>query len=350
MPQASYRLRQLSPQASVLVPVWNEAAVVGECIADIAAQVGVDFECVLVLDGPTDGTREVVCEAVAGDARFRVLDLPHAGLVAALNAGLAACRAPIVTRMDADDRMRPDRLVTQVRALHDAALGVVTCEVAYAVLGEGPAQAGMQRHVAWLNGLRTATALRNARFIDAPVAHPAVAYRTAIVRTAGGYRDGDFAEDHDLWLRLFGEGVAFGFATGDVPGALVTWRDHPERATRADGRYGDEPRRALVHRHLVAGPLAGRAVRIWGAGRYGRWHAKHLLAAGVAISAFIDIDPRKVGNRLFGSIPVVAADGLAAPDAQVTLVAVASPGARAVIASELARRGHVEGEHWLALQ
>ncbi len=331
-----------------MIPVWNEAATIRECLADVRAQLG-DWECVLVLDGPSDGTERIVRDEVAGDTRFVVLERPHEGLVAALNAGLALCRADVVVRMDADDRMRPDRVVRQVAALAERGIGVVTCECAYGMIaGEG--HEGMRRHVDWLNTLRSNDLMARARFIDAPVAHPAVAFRTEVVRAAGGYRDGDFAEDHDLWLRLFAGGVVFGFVGSDGP--LVTWRDRAGRATRVDGRYGDEARRALIHRHLldVLGDPSKRGVRLWGAGKYGRWHGRHLREAGVVISAVIDIDPRKLGRRLFGEVPVVGPETLGGPDDEVTLVVVASRGARALIAAQLEGRGHQEGVHWWALQ
>jgi hypothetical protein len=246
--------------------------------------------------------------------------------------------------------MHPERLARQRAMLVASTHGVVTCRTDYAVIGDAEPQRGMQRHVEWLNGLRGAALLRNARFIDAPVAHPAVIYRADLVRSLGGYLDGDFAEDHDLWLRLFARDVTFGFCESDEP--LVTWRDRPSRATRADERYADEQRRALVHRHLVAGPLEGgaRRVRIWGAGPYGKWHGKHLRQAGVVIDDLIDIDPKKIGRRMLGDVPVVDAAELGGPDERLILVAVASRGARALIAEELASRGHREGESWLALQ
>lgn len=331
--------------ASILIPVWNEAATIRECLADVRAQHG-DWECVLVLDGPEDGTDRIVRDEVAGDGRFVVVERPHSGLVAALNAGLAVCRAEVIVRMDADDRMRPERVVRQLAALRDG-VDVVTCECDYGTIGEGSRQDGMRRHVEWLNTLRSNDLLARARFIDAPVAHPAVAYRTAMVRAVGGYRDGDFAEDHDLWLRLFARGVVFGFTPSDGP--LVTWRDRAERATRVDGRYGDEARRALIHGHLID-VLAGRRVRLWGAGKYGRWHGRYLREAGVVISAVIDIDPKKVGRRLFGEVAVVGPEALGGPDDEVTLVVVASRGARALIAAQLEARGHREGVHWWALQ
>ncbi len=324
------------------MPVWNEAQTIGECIADLRAQVGVAWECVLVLDGPSDGTDRLVAELVRGDGRFVVVERPHEGLVAALEAGRDRCRAPLIARFDADDRMHPERLSRQVAylAAHPE-VGVVASRVTHGVLGGGEAPAGMVRHVAWWNGLTTHGAMSRARFIDAPICHPTAVMRRELV----GYRAGPFAEDHDLWLRLLAEGVRF----GKVDEALVTWRERPERATRVDTRYDDEHRRDLVHHHLVT-ELAGRHVRLWGAGRYGKWHAKHLSQLGVVIDDAIDIDPRKVGGRILSGVPVVGVERLGSPDGRCVLAAVASPGAQALIREQLERAGWREGDDWWALQ
>lgn len=330
---------------SVLMPVWNAAETLDEALSDVCAQVGVDFEAVVVLDGPTDESAAIAYAWAARDVRVRVLAREHEGIVGALNAGLEACKAPIVARFDADDRMGPERLLRQQQALSRGDVSVVACEVDYCALGAP--LAGMARHVAWLNGLDSHAKLSNARFIDAPVAHPAVAFRREVVTAVGGYRNGNFAEDHDLWLRLFERGVEFGKSSGEY--ARVVWRDRGERLTRVDGRYGREARRELIHRYLRGGPLAGRRAVVWGAGEYGKWHGRALSAAGVEIDAYIDIDPRKVGQRI-GGVMVEGAESLGPPDGRLILSCVAADGARAIIASRLEGLGYREGVDWFAMQ
>lgn len=326
----------------MLVPVWNESKTIAECVADVRAQVDIDWECVLVLDGPTDGTDRQVAELVGGDDRFVILERPHEGLVATLEAGRRVCRATFVARFDADDRMRPERLAKQVAQLEQHPdLGVVSCRVEHGLLGGGEAPAGMVRHVAWWNGLTTHEAMSRARFVDAPICHPTAVMRQELV----SYRAGPFAEDHDLWLRLLADGVRF----AKVDEALVTWRERPERATRIDQRYDDEHRMALVHEHLLA-ELAGRRVRLWGAGQYGKWHGRHLRRLGVVIDEAIDIDPKKIGGRILDGVPVVGPALLGRPDGRCVLAAVASPGAQALIRDQLEGAGWREGRDWWALQ
>jgi glycosyltransferase involved in cell wall biosynthesis len=343
-----------SPRATIVMPCWRDGATVGEAIGDIRAQTGVAWEAVVVFDGVDDHTRAAAVAAIDGDARIRVLDRPHAGLVAALNAGVEAARTPIIARFDADDRMLPERLARQVAWLdaHPHAT-VVAAHVAWGSLDAASDGRGMERHIAWLATMLDHDDIAAMRFVDAPVAHPAVAYRRDAVLPFGPYRHGDFAEDHDLWLRLIASGHRFGV----IPEPLVTWRDRPGRLTRSDVRYRDDRRKRLVHEHLVAGPVGeGRPLLVWGAGVYGRRHVRGLRAVaemhGIRLQfrAFIDIDPQKIGRVLQGDVPVVGPETLGPPDGSLLLVAVAAAGARALIEDELRERGWQREHDYLLLQ
>ena len=244
------------------------------------------LELVVVLNGITDASAHIVRRVASGDPRVRILERPEAQLALALQAGLEACRGELVVRHDADDTMDPRRVALQVDALDANPQWVgVTCGVRCVGLGDAPGE-GMMRHVAWLNGLRTPEAIRSGRFIDAPLAHPAVTFRRRAVMEIGGYRDGDFPEDHDLWLRLFESGASF----GRVEDTLVDWTDRPDRFTRTNTRCRDEARRHLVHTYLGSGPLAGgRRARIWGAGPFGKRHARDLHGRFDCVDDLIDI-------------------------------------------------------------
>jgi len=335
------------PRVSVVLPVHNAEPFLGATLASISVQTLTDHEVVVVLNGCADASEGIAREHAACDPRVRLVELPRAGLVPALNCGLQEARAPIVARMDADDLMADTRLEQQVSALETHPdWTVVACGVRHAS-AEGLRSEGMERHVAWLNGLRTPEQIRAARFIDAPVAHPSVAYRVREVIGIGGYRDGDFPEDHDLWLRLLGRGLAI----GKIPEVLVEWRDRPDRLTRADPRYREEAHRRLRHEHLKAGPLAkGRHCRIWGAGPFGRRHAKELRSLGVEIDDFIDIDPRKIGREVAGGLVVRGLESVGVPEGRMILLCVGSPGARDQIIGVLQARGHVCERDYVALQ
>jgi hypothetical protein len=332
---------------TVLVPVYNAEATLRDALTCVLAQSFADFELLVVLNGVTDQSGAIARELARDDPRVRVLELAEPSLVGALNLGIAEARGGLIARHDADDWMAPTRLAVQAEALaQNPGWSAVTAKVLCEGLGGDEPGPGMVHHVAWLNGLGTPQAIRAERFIDAPVAHPAVMIRTEVLRAEGGYRDGDFPEDHDLWLRLLGRGHLI----GAVDELLVHWRDHPSRLTRTDPRLRDAARWALVYEHLLAGPLAGgRRCRIWGAGPYGRKHARNLQALGVVVDDLVDIDPRKIGVRVSGGRLVVDAETVGPPDERLVLLAVASKGARKKITAFLEARGYSAERHFLAL-
>jgi glycosyltransferase involved in cell wall biosynthesis len=329
------------------MPCYNAGGTVDEAVASILGQTRTDFELVAVDDGSTDDTRRRLETWQQRDQRVIVLPRSHGGLVDALRAGLSACRAPLVARMDADDRSSLDRLARQVSALEaQPEVAVIGCLV------EGfPAQdvrQGFQMYLEWLNGLVTPEAIAREIFVESPLAHPSVVMRQDWLERVGGYQDRGWPEDYDLWLRLHLAGARF----AKVPENLVGWREHPARATRTDRRYSVENfLRAKAH-YLARGPLVGReSLLIWGAGQMGRRLSKHLLRGGAPLRAFIDIDPGKIG-RMRRGVPIVGVEAL--PDLwtslprPVLLAAVGSRGARGLIRGRLTALGLVEGQDWWA--
>jgi glycosyltransferase involved in cell wall biosynthesis len=321
---------------------------VDEAVSSILEQTLRELEIVAVDDGSTDGTRGMLEGWARRDERVHVLARQHEGLIAALNAGIAACRAPLVARMDADDRSHPERLAQQAALLAERPdLAAVGCLVRG--IPQGEVREGFRIYVEWLNGLITPEEIARQIFVESPLAHPSVMIRREWLERAGGYQDHGWPEDYDLWLRLHLLGARF----AKVPEVLFDWRERPERLTRTDRRYSVENfLRAKAH-YLAAGPLCDRrSVIVWGAGQMGRRLSKHLLREGAPLVAFVDIDPAKIGARKRG-LPVIAPNGLpglwrASPQPAV-LAAVGARGARALIREQLTSMGLREGEDWWAV-
>jgi glycosyltransferase involved in cell wall biosynthesis len=333
------------PVVSVLMPCYNAAATLDEALESLARQTLSNFEVVAVDDGSTDTTREILKTWAARDKRLHVLLRSHGGIVEALNTGLRVCKAPYVARMDTDDRSCPERLARQVAYL-DAhpEVGVVSCRVVG--FPQEKVRQGFQVYLDWLNALLTNADIHREIFIESPLPHPSVTFRRDIVLEAGGYQDHGWAEDYDLWLRLYLAGVRF----AKLPDVLLEWREHPDRLTRTDGRYSLENFLRAKAYYLRRGPLADRdGVIIWGAGMMGRRLSKQLARQGVPLSAFVDIDPRKIG-RTRRSLPIIAPEELLdwweSHQHPAVLAAVGARGARQLIRQRLVAFGLREGEDW----
>jgi glycosyltransferase involved in cell wall biosynthesis len=336
------------PGASVLIPCFNAEETISECLRSLKAQTFTDFEVILVDDGSTDLTRRIIQNWADEDSRFKVYRQAHSGIISALNVGLSVCQAEFVARMDADDKCHPGRLAKQVAYLEqNKDIGVLGSLVR--TFPKDSVRQGFQVYINWINSLVDHEQICREIFVESPLVHPSVTFRKAVVEAAGRYQEMGWAEDYDLWLRLFLAGVRF----AKLPEVLLDWREAPNRLTRKDSRYSLENfLRAKAH-YLKHGPLTGRdAVILWGAGMTGRRLSKHLLRSNLPLVAYIDIDPHKIGRTRYG-IPIHAPERLLELWKQfqrpILLAAVGARGARQLIRRQLIGIGLVEGRDWLAV-
>lgn len=333
------------PLVSVILPVFNAASSVARAVESIRRQSFTDWECIVVDDGSTDDTRAVLDALTRQEHRMRVLTTAHRGIVSALNTGLDAAGGAFIARMDADDECHPDRFNQQVAFLRrQPEVGLVGSLVEFG--GDRGSAAGYALHVDWMNGLITAEDIARQRFIESPFAHPSVVFRRELAEKHGGYREGAFPEDYELWLRWLEGDVVM----GKVPQVLLKWNDPPARLSRQDARYDPEAfyrcKAIYLARWLQRHVSPHRSILVWGAGRPTRKRAELLTAHGIVVGGYIDVDPGKIGNDLQGR-KVISPAQLPDADEVFVLGYVAKRGAREFARSQLCPRGFVEGRDFL---
>lgn len=330
---------------SVVLPAYNAARSLPACLDSLLEQDFSDYEILVVDDGSTDNTAQIITEYADRHNRIQAILRPHSGVAETFNAGIDLANGKYIARMDADDICAPSRLRLQTEFLEKTPdVGLVTCKIAYGGCRE--TCAGYAHHVDWTNTVISAEDIALSRFIDLPFANPAVMFRREIVDRLGGAKDGDFPEDYEMWLRWLDAGVRM----EKIPQTLVTWNDPPTRLTRTDNRYDpDAFYRVKAHylaRWMQANVPQCDSVYIIGAGRPTRRRADMLIDCGVNIAAYVDVDPRKIGNVINGR-PIIGRSDLPAPGECFILSYVANRGAREDITRFLENAGYVMGRDFL---
>ncbi len=331
------------PRVSILLPVRDEEQLLPAALASLNRQTMTDWELVCVDDGSTDSTPSILAEAARRDRRIRLVQTAGKGLVAALNAGLGACRAPLVARMDGDDISHPRRLEMQTAKMTaEPDLGLAAC--AFRHFPRQRIRMGMLAYESWQNGLDSHEAIMRDLFVESPFVHPSVIFRRELVESLGGYRETGWAEDYDLWLRMAAAGARF----ARLPQTLFFWRERPSRMTRTCPEYSAEAFRACKAHYLRKGFLKGvKEVVLAGAGLEGRAWRRALDREGVRVLHWVDVDPRKVGRILHGAQVLGPAE--AAPGNGKMLITVGTRGAREQVRNWAHGAGFREGHDFLCV-
>lgn len=187
------------PLVSVVIAAFNEEKVIGETLAAIEQLKYPRLEVIVVDDGSSDSTHEILhklCETRQG---LKVISTPNGGKAAALNRGFEVAQGKVAVTIDADTHLRPETIGMMVRHFNDGRVGAVAGLVR---VGNDRGFLTAWQAVEYISSIaveRTAQSLTRSVMI-APGA--CSAWRTELVRAVGGFSSDTLAEDSDMVLRL----------------------------------------------------------------------------------------------------------------------------------------------------
>ena len=211
------------PLVSILVPAYNEGAVIEGSIRSLLELDYPNYEIIVIDDGSADDTfrRARRYEGTHGSVEVRVIRQPNGGKAVALNTGIRAARGSLVLCMDGDSALAPQTLRRAVRHLANPAVGAVAGNVK--VVNRGNIWSALQalEYIEGLNMVRNAQAFfRVVNIVPGPLG---VFRRSALLRM-GGYESDTFAEDCDLTLRLLADGWQICYEP-----AAIAYTEAPEK-------------------------------------------------------------------------------------------------------------------------
>jgi glycosyltransferase involved in cell wall biosynthesis len=211
-----------SPKVSVVMSVFNGEAFLSEAIESILNQTFRDFEFIIIDDGSTDKTAEILAAYASRDLRIRIRSHENKGLAVSLNVGIGLAQGKYVARMDADDISLPTRFQQQVDFLE--------AHPEVGVLGGASEVINLQRQVIDIRHPPLQDSeIKAIMFRHNIMSHPSVMMRREILLAVGGYRPALVdAEDYDLFLRM---GERSQLANLDTP--LIRLRIHPNQVSRS---------------------------------------------------------------------------------------------------------------------
>ncbi len=210
------------PTISVIMSVYNGERYLRQAIDSILTQTYEDFEFIIINDGSTDSTVEILRSYT--DPRLRIIEQENIGLTRSLNRGVALAKGKYIARMDADDLSMPERFARQVAFL-DAhpEIGMVGTS---GLIQNETRGVGWEYPVHILDEDIRHNLIKGNQFV-----HTSVMLRKVVLQSLGGYDETyPYIQDYELWVRL-----AALTRLANLPDVLVIHREHKDTVSALGG-------------------------------------------------------------------------------------------------------------------
>jgi len=201
------------PLVTISMPAFNSERYIAEAIESVLAQTYTNFELIIVDDGSTDGTREIINRYQ--DARIiKIFSEKNQGLIATRNKIASIARGKYLALLDADDRAFPDRLQLQVDFLEKDGIDICGADHWTLNQGNGAIKPSKQRHSnADINALLT---------VCSPLCNPAIMGKLEVFKRFPYKTSYMHAEDYCLWTEI----ALAGYRFANIKKKLIVYRLH----------------------------------------------------------------------------------------------------------------------------
>ncbi|MCL6266081.1 glycosyltransferase family 2 protein [Flagellimonas myxillae] len=283
------------PTVSLFIPFKNTQEYLPECLDSILNQTYSHWEVLAVNDHSTDQSLAILRSYAAKDSRIKVFTNNGNGIIPALRTAYAESSGNLLSRMDSDDIMKPNRLQVMVDSLLEFGPGHLSVGQVKYFSPRGISN-GYERYEAWLNQLTSKGHNYDEIYKECVVPSPCWMVHREDFEHSGGFTSDRYPEDYDLTFRFYENHIKI------IPcqEILHLWRDYDTRTSRTHEHYAQNYFLDIkLHYFLKLEYNPTRPLVIWGAGFKGKSIAKNLVRQGIGFVWLCD-NPQKIGKKIYG--------------------------------------------------
>ncbi|MDH5476642.1 MAG: glycosyltransferase, partial [Cyclobacteriaceae bacterium] len=244
----------------------------------------------------TDNGTSIVESYAKRDDRIKLFNNDGKGIIEALRTGFQHCKGELVTRMDSDDVMTPDKIEVLSELLVNKGRGHIAIgQVKY--FSESGIGDGYDKYARWLNLMISEGSNFKEIYKECVIPSPNfMVYKDDLIK-CGAFQSDKYPEDYDLTFRFYKNNLVC------IPCDRLThhWRDYSTRSSRTDNHYSNDYLLDIkIHYFLALDYDASRPLAVWGAGGKGKFIAKKLTENNIPFHWICD-NPNKIGHTIYGN-------------------------------------------------
>ncbi|NKI25062.1 glycosyltransferase family 2 protein [Arenibacter sp. 6A1] len=284
-----------NPKVSVLIPFKNTEEFLPECISSIIDQTYQNWEVLAVNDSSDDNSCQIMDDYAKQDSRITVLQNEGQGIIHALRTAYSKSSGSLITRMDSDDIMTPNKLQLMTSALLNNGLGHVALGKVF-YFSKGGVSNGYKSYEKWLNRLSEKGTNFSEIYKECVIPSPCWMVHRSDLDKAKAFIPDQYPEDYDLAFRFYEKQ----FKCIPSESVLHYWRDYQDRTSRTSEHYAQNYFLDLkMHYFLKLDHDKNRPLVLWGAGKKGKNIAKILIEQGVPFFWLCN-NQQKIGKNIYG--------------------------------------------------